>query len=196
MSDANVIAVGRLTLLALIMVLLSGCATMTAEECRVADWYRLGEQDGRQGRSVDFLAQRSSDCREAGFAVDSDAWYAGYDLGLRAFCRPENGFRQGREGRSYPSVCPQPLEAEFREAWELGRSLNAAELRLQASELRLSELEQEWYGFKPESREERERQAQMRSEMRRLRLQINEQILDVDRLLALAAARGFPVGLK
>ncbi|MCH8479666.1 MAG: hypothetical protein LAT56_17270, partial [Wenzhouxiangella sp.] len=38
---------------------LSGCATMSAEECMVADWYDLGMADARAGRSASHLANRA-----------------------------------------------------------------------------------------------------------------------------------------
>lgn len=114
----------RLPSLAFVLTL-SGCATMTPDECRVADWYLIGELDARAGRAPAHFAQRDRDCREAGFPADQASWREGWDHGLTIFCTADQGFRFGRDGGRYESICPATLERDFVSGFDLGRQLSS-----------------------------------------------------------------------
>jgi hypothetical protein len=63
--------------------LLSGCATFSEQECRTADWYRLGEQDALTHGlrpQIDHLAHQ---CQKFGVQVPENQYMAGWDAGNR-----------------------------------------------------------------------------------------------------------------
>jgi hypothetical protein len=65
--------------LAILSVLtLSGCATFSAEDCRSADWHKLGYRDGVSG-SQSLASSYTQQCSTHGAKVDE----ARYDQGWR-----------------------------------------------------------------------------------------------------------------
>jgi hypothetical protein len=102
------------------LIALSGCETMSAEECATADWHGLGYSDAdRTGQ--DNLANRAESCAEKGISADVSAYRRGFDDGLRAFCQPPRGFDFARRGGSFNGYCPGDLDEDFRYAYADGR---------------------------------------------------------------------------
>ena len=42
----------RISLLVGFTILLSGCAAMSVEQCKTANWFKVGEKDGAAGRET------------------------------------------------------------------------------------------------------------------------------------------------
>lgn len=100
--------------LLILLLMLAGCAGgMGADECRTANWRAIGYEDGVQGQSPAFFGPRRKACAEHGVTADFDAYLAGRAEGLEHFCRPQNGFRLGRQGHAYGGICPLALEQAF-----------------------------------------------------------------------------------
>ncbi len=114
-------------LLLLVLLILSGCATMNEEECLTADWYGLGYEDGAQGRPPEFIGNRREACAKHGITPDLSAYNEGRDEGLAQFCTPARGFSFGREGNTYQGVCVDNGEEEFLIAYRAGRELGNLE---------------------------------------------------------------------
>ena len=74
---------------------LTGCATMTAHECQVANWGEVGLRDGLAGAALPVLNDRVKDCAEAQVPVDTPRYLQGRDQGLLQYCRIENVCRWG-----------------------------------------------------------------------------------------------------
>ena len=106
-----------------LMTLLGGCATMSADECRVANWNEVGLRDGLEGASLSRLDYRVKDCSEAKIAVDTPRYLQGRDQGLLQFCHLENAVPLGLKGGNYNGVCPVGLDGEFRRRFKLGRDV-------------------------------------------------------------------------
>jgi hypothetical protein len=101
---------------------ISSCQTLSKEECAVADWRVIGEQDGAAGYNPqDRFARHVKACTKAGVAADQTLWYQGYQQGLPRYCTPLNGLSVGSQGQTYANVCPLDLEPAFREGYDLGR---------------------------------------------------------------------------
>ena len=81
-------------------LLLAGCESMSPTECKVADWQRVGFNDGASGQSERRLAAYTEDCGEAGVQPDAEAYRRGWDSGIRRFCTAANGWREGVQGHS------------------------------------------------------------------------------------------------
>jgi Protein of unknown function (DUF2799) len=112
-----------LTVSILLCAALSGCASMSAEECAASDWKAVGFEDGARGYTSDRFAQHRKDCAEHGITADFDAYQAGRSQGLQEFCQPGRGFSHGVSGGQYSGVCPQELEAGFVDAYNAGYKL-------------------------------------------------------------------------
>ncbi len=106
-----------------VALILGGCATMSPDECRTADWYLLGEMDARSGRTAAHFASRDRACREAGFPADQQSWREGWEHGLTVFCTAPQGFRFGRDGGRYEPICPGALEPDFLSGYDIGRQM-------------------------------------------------------------------------
>jgi hypothetical protein len=104
-------------------VLLASCATMSPEECKVADWREVGQRDGLSGKPLSQLHDRAEDCGKVGVAVNSQAYKQGRDLGLRNFCRLENAVPLGLNGGTYAGVCPPEIDRAFQHRFQIARSV-------------------------------------------------------------------------
>jgi hypothetical protein len=121
-----------MTLLAL-AALMAGCETMTADECKYANWSDIGMRDGLAGQPVSLLGERVKDCTKAGTPVDTARYMAGREQGLRSFCHLENAVPLGLSGKSYAGVCPALVDIEFRRRYRAGYAVH--ELRSKLSDL-------------------------------------------------------------
>jgi hypothetical protein len=132
-----------LVLFALIGVLTS-CQTLSKEECAVADWRVIGEQDGTAGYEPQSrFARHVKACERAGVAANQTLWYQGYQQGLPRYCTPLNGLTVGRQGKNYANVCPVELDRGFREGYDLGMAHYRAtgEIRSLESQIQTAERE-------------------------------------------------------
>lgn len=99
---------------------MTGCATMTADECKNANWSDLGFNDGLGGKPTYLLTARVNDCTKAGIRVDTVLYEKGRKRGLQNFCRLENAVPLGLSGQNYAGVCPAGLDTEFRSRYQTG----------------------------------------------------------------------------
>ena len=115
---------------ALVLAALSGCATMSRDECLTVDWQTVGFEDGVAGYSGDRIGQHRKACAKHGVTPDLAAYQAGREEGLREYCVPTNGFRLGSQGGNYNGMCPADLDPSFADAYESGRRLHSLQVRL------------------------------------------------------------------
>ncbi len=108
------------------LLLASGCATMSEEECLTADWHSIGYEDGAAGLQIAQLSKRREACADHGVRPDTAAYRAGRDEGLLLYCTEHRGFRLGNAGGSYSGVCPADLEGLFLRGHQAGRELYLA----------------------------------------------------------------------
>ncbi|MEF1338715.1 DUF2799 domain-containing protein, partial [Vibrio rotiferianus] len=64
-----------------LLTLLSGCTSMSPDECKTANWYKVGYQDGREGDNPSIINSYTEDCSEAGVTPDRKEWQEGFDKG-------------------------------------------------------------------------------------------------------------------
>ncbi len=117
-------------LMACAVALLGGCASMSKDECRSADWREVGYHDGVKGLPRSRVEDHTEACAEAGVTVDRKAYFEARDRGIRQYCYPPNGMNVGRSGDSYRDVCPPDLEPAFLYQYRLGYAVHAAEQRV------------------------------------------------------------------
>jgi len=127
---------------------LSGCASMSADECAMSDWRTIGFEDGAMGYTAGQLSNRRKACAKHGVAPDFEAYQAGRQQGLRQYCQPSRGFNVGASGGRYNGVCPGDMEADFVDAFNAGHklhtlrsSVNSANYQINAKKAELERTE-------------------------------------------------------
>ncbi|MFI0460023.1 MAG: DUF2799 domain-containing protein [Candidatus Thiodiazotropha endolucinida] len=70
---------------------------MDKDECRVADWYVIGYEDGAKGHSLSYLGNHRKACANHGIAPDSELYEQGRLAGQNEYCTPQNGFELGKQ---------------------------------------------------------------------------------------------------
>lgn len=124
-------------------LLISGCATMDEDECRLADWHAIGYEDGVLGASASHIGKRREACADHGIKPNLAAYRQGRDEGLREYCTPANGYRLGRNGRSLSSACPVELQGNFSNAYREGREIYQAAAVVRSTKSKLKRKEHE-----------------------------------------------------
>lgn len=113
-----------LLLVALILALgLAGCASLSENECRTADWESIGYIDGTRGYNSGRIGEHSEACAKVSIVPDSKLYEEGRNRGLEEFCTSRNGVRLGEQGGSYGGVCPVVTEDAFLRGYEAGKNL-------------------------------------------------------------------------
>lgn len=149
--------------LALIAVALAGCETMSKEECRSADWFQVGYQDGRDGQARSHIEYIAESCAKTNVAPDRERYFHGHHQGLREYCTPEHGFDLGKNGTSYNRVCPPESANGFEASYNEGHRIYDA--RQQVSRLEANRHKLEGQLSKAETDAEKKR---IRDELERL----------------------------
>jgi hypothetical protein len=130
------------------LLALSGCASMSADECAMSDWRTIGYEDGAMGYTADQLGNHRKACAKHGVAPDFEAYKAGRSEGLRQYCQPSRGFNVGASGARYNGVCPGDMEPDFVDAYNSGHklynlrsSVNSANYQINAKKAELEKTE-------------------------------------------------------
>jgi len=103
---------------------LSGCASMNADECVASDWFAIGHEDGSRGYASDRFGNYRKACAKHGVSPDFQAYQNGREQGLVEYCQPGRGFSYGVNGGQYRGVCSVELESGFLEAYRAGKRLH------------------------------------------------------------------------
>ena len=103
-----------------VALLMSGCASMTREQCQTVDPQAQGYADGQKGYTTQSMDKILSTClsgQRAGSIADvsrfKNDYLKAYQKGLAEYCTPANGERVGLLGQDYLGVCPKESEAPF-----------------------------------------------------------------------------------
>lgn len=140
-----------------LLALTGACETMSADECRVADWRALGYQDGANGTTLDKYTAREKSCAKAGIAAQFDPYSAGRVDGLQTFCRPERGFRAALDGYVYSGVCPASSEPDFLIGYDDGRMAYQALSAVSTLKNEINSLKYQLDDYERELREQRQK---------------------------------------
>lgn len=138
MSKSALYAVGAL----LSLLVLSGCATLSREECLRGDWYAIGVTDGQQGQQFNRIDEHRRACSGTA-AVDEDAYRAGRDAGLASYCTPISGYQVASNDNTYANVCPVSSAPQFLQGYTLGQQVAQARRQVRDAEQRVSDIRNE-----------------------------------------------------
>lgn len=93
-------------LLCVIAIFLSSCtATLSKEECAVADWEIIGFEDGANGKNNTVIAKHRKACNKHGINPDIARYDQGYQNGNAQYCSHARGYQHGRNGSSGKLAC-------------------------------------------------------------------------------------------
>lgn len=130
------------------VALISGCASMSSDECASSDWTAVGYEDGSRGYSSDRFGTHRKACAKHGITADFGAYQQGRTDGLVEFCQPGRGYNLGASGSRYNGVCSADLEPEFLTAYRSGQELytlrsnvNSASSQIYSKEQELEDIE-------------------------------------------------------
>jgi hypothetical protein len=112
------------TVTVMAFAVLSGCASMSSEECANSDWVAIGFEDGSRGYTTDKFGSRRKACAKHGITADFKAYQAGRQEGLVEFCQPSRGYNLGASGGKYYGVCDVAMEGAFLDAYRVGSQLH------------------------------------------------------------------------
>lgn len=101
--------------------LLSGCATLSKEECLNADWFLIGFEDGNAGRAVGTISSHRKACAKADVIPNFAEYERGHVKGIGRYCTAETGFKLGNSGGSYNSACTGVGDGGFLSAFHAGK---------------------------------------------------------------------------
>lgn len=122
---------------------LSGCATMSEDECLTSDWGAIGYEDGARGYTMEQFSNRRQACAKHGVTPDFRAYQEGRDEGLVSYCQPSRGYNLGVSGGTYYGVCDVALEEEFLDAYRVGNQLYSLRSNVQSANNRIYSKERE-----------------------------------------------------
>ena len=113
------------------LLAMSGCASLSPEQCKQADWRQIGYADGIKGLPGSQIDEHASACASLGIRPNLDLYLQGRQQGLLSYCQPENGFQVGRRGATHiAGDCPVNLRYGFLQQYDLGRQIHALESEL------------------------------------------------------------------
>lgn len=111
--------------IAVVVATLSGCATMSSDECMTTDWSAIGYEDGSRGFTTQRVGQHRKACAKHGVTPNFADYQSGREQGLLAYCQPNRGYNVGVNGGQYHGVCDVNVEADFLDAYNAGYQLYA-----------------------------------------------------------------------
>jgi len=112
------------------VLMLTGCASLSKEECLNANWYSIGFSDGVNGYKANRQNRHRKTCAEYNVSLDLDDYLSGRERGLMKYCVPYNAYKTGLRGYAYNDVCPSTLAPSFYDAYRDGRELHLKNVRL------------------------------------------------------------------
>ena len=106
------------------LIAMSGCTTVTKEQCEAINWYGNGYETAMQGGLPEQASKHESNytCnKEYGLTPKYEQVSEGYKEGLLAFCTRRQGQRFGESGGYYQQTCSEKSEPQFLAGYQLGR---------------------------------------------------------------------------
>ena len=118
---------------------LIGCATMSPEECRQANWEEVGYNDAVEGYPASRSADHREACADTGVAVDFDLYRHGYALGLPYYCTRQTGFETADHGGDFATQCRRDTFPDYATGYGEGLDVFALKTEMRQIELQIDE---------------------------------------------------------
>ena len=100
---------------------LSACASLSVEECRVADWKEIGYTDAANGFTQGRIEDHRNACAKTGVAVQLGPYLDGFNAGLQNYCTVQTALNLGTTGAQFPTQCMGAIVKKMTPAYQAGR---------------------------------------------------------------------------
>lgn len=104
-----------------LLLTIAGCASLSKQECRQADWYLIGIEDGARGYDIEHIGRHREACARVEVVPDIERYRAGLAEGHNRYCTARKGYAVGASGGQHQNVCTGKTAAEFNTAYNDGR---------------------------------------------------------------------------
>jgi hypothetical protein len=169
----------KLSVCVAVLLVMSGCQTLSPTECRIANWAQLGQQDGNAGLD-EKIALHVEGCAKQQVVVAPSsvaAYRTGYQQGLGYYCRKDRVLELALTGKHNLDVCPLASQGALRVYAHTGARVHEARRKLQDLNSEQRQLEQELQQDKTTDA----RRADIRKRLRQLDQDLIDQRTDVAR---------------
>jgi len=129
----------RLNTTILMAYALSGCATMSPEECLQANWEEVGYNDAVEGYPVSRSSEHREACADTGVQVDFELYRNGHALGLPYYCTRETGFETADHGGDFATQCRRETFPEYVLGYSQGLDVFALKTQMREIEIQMEE---------------------------------------------------------
>ncbi len=119
---------------------LTGCATLSKEECLSGNWEEIGFRDGTNGKTGAFLQSHAKACEKTGVRPVQSLWEQGRQRGLPVYCVPSKAYSEGRRGRSLNVVCDADQMPALQAANRKGLEYHALSDEISEVQYRIDEI--------------------------------------------------------
>ena len=117
---------------------LSGCATMSPEECLQANWEEVGYNDAVGGYTVSRSSEHREACASTGVTVDFTLYRHGHALGLPYYCTRETGFEITDHGGVFATHCRRKTLPGYVLGYSEGLHVCALKIEMREIEIQIN----------------------------------------------------------
>jgi len=96
---------GRLLFITGLAVVLTGCASISEDQCLAGNWEALGFKDGSNGYAASRISDYADVCSKYDVSVDTKLYLTSHEQGVQRYCTPQRGYDAGENGSSFNQVC-------------------------------------------------------------------------------------------
>ena len=118
---------------------LSGCATMSPEECLQANWEEVGYHDAVEGYPVSRSSEHREACADTGVQVDFELYRNGHALGLPYYCTRETGFETADHGGDFATQCRRETFPDYVMGYREGLDVFALKTEMREIEIQIDQ---------------------------------------------------------
>ena len=129
----------RLTTIIVLTCALSGCATMSPEECLQANWEEVGYNDAVEGYPVSRSSEHREACADTGVSVDFELYRNGHALGLPYYCTREIGFETADHGGEFATQCRRETFPDYVAGYSEGLDVFRLKTEMREIEIQIDE---------------------------------------------------------
>ena len=157
--------------------------------CRAANWYEVGFEDGTRGFPTEKV-QEYRRCPAIAQQATLDAYRAGWDDGIARYCTEENGFVVAANGNAQVGNCPRSQSRGFRKGRRLGTNVFEQNQSIAEKSAAIEVLDQNIRSgrFSPNQVE------RLVTDRRKLLDTLAKDQRELDKLLRTARQRRYPLG--
>ncbi len=118
---------------------LSGCATMSPEECLQANWEEVGYNDAVEGYPVSRSSEHREACASTGVQVDFELYRNGHALGLPYYCTRKTGFETADHGGDFATQCRRETFTDYVMGYREGLDVFALKTEMREIEIQIDQ---------------------------------------------------------